>query len=145
MPSAVLVSVADAVVSALNGGTWSQTFTAARTYEPEYELKVTGTLQVPVVPAALKMTRGDRGRNFWTYEVRVGVFQRPDPYTQEALDALVLLVEQIGDYFAHPGFRLTSPAADCVSVELDPVYSDHHLYEFRQFSAVLALTFRLLR
>ena len=41
MPSTT-IQIADAVVSELNGHTFSQSFRAVRAYLPEYELGVTG-------------------------------------------------------------------------------------------------------
>jgi hypothetical protein len=54
------------------------------------------------------------------------------------------LVEEIADHVrSHPlaGF----PQARCTEVANEPVYAMEHLEEFRQFTSVLTLTYRVWR
>jgi hypothetical protein len=54
------------------------------------------------------------------------------------------LVEEIADFFRLR--RLTSyPDAIWVRTDNVPVYAPEHLEEFRQFTSVLTLTFRVVR
>jgi len=54
------------------------------------------------------------------------------------------LVEEIADHFrAQP--LVGYPQARCVEVDNEPVYAVEHLEEFRQFTSVITLTYRVWR
>ena len=55
-----VVDVADAVVTALNAGSFSQPFTAERAYLPCYELDDIKQLRVTVVPKTVEMQASTR-------------------------------------------------------------------------------------
>jgi hypothetical protein len=139
----VLIDIADAVVSELNAATFSVPLTAQRGYRPVFELGEMTALHVTVVPHGQAGQALDRNRDSFDYAIDVAVQQKVEP-TNVALDALMALVEEIADHFRRkslPGF----PAANCVEVKNDPVYSLDHLEEFRAFTSVIALTFRVWR
>jgi len=139
----VLIEIADAVVAELNAATFSVPLAAVRGYRPVFELGEMTALHVSVVPHGQSSKALDRNRDSFDYSVDVAVQQKVEP-TNATLDALMMLVEEIADHFrrkALPGF----PAAKCVEVKNDPVYSLDHLEEFRQFTSVLTLTFRVWR
>ena len=96
-----------------------------------------------VVPRSVASKSLDRQRDSYDYEIDVAVQQKVDP-TLANLDALVLLVEEIGDHFRHEPLS-GLPAARCVGVQNTPVYAAEHLQELRVFTSVLTLTFRLWR
>lgn len=140
---ATIVQIADAVVAQLNAATCSQPLQAERHYLPQFELSEMTELRVSVVPRAVASKGLDRNRDSFDYRVDVAVQRKLDP-TPGNLDALMALVEEIADHFrSHPlaGY----PQARCTEVENVPVYAPEHLEEFRQFTSVLTLTFRVWR
>jgi hypothetical protein len=140
---ATIVQIADAVVAELNGTTFSQPLTAERHYQPVFELAEMAELRVSVVPRGVASKVLDRSRHEFDYRIDVAVQQKIDP-TPGNLDALMELVEEIADHFrTQPlaGF----PQARCTEVANEPVYAMEHLDEFRQFTSVLTLTFRVWR
>jgi hypothetical protein len=140
---ATIVQIADAVVAELNGTTFSQPLTAERHYQPVFELAEMTELRVSVVPRSVVSKGLDRNRDSFDYLIDVAVQQKIDP-TPGNLDALMELVEEIADHFrSEPlaGF----PQARCTEVANEPVYAAEHLDEFRQFTSVLTLTFRVWR
>ncbi len=140
---ATIVQIADAVVAQLNATTFSQTLTAERHYLPRFELSEMTELRVSVVPRSVTSKGLDRNRDSFDYQIDVAVQQKLDP-TSGNLDALMALVEEIADHFrSHPlaGY----PQARCTEVENVPVYAPEHLDEFRQFTSLLTLTFRVWR
>lgn len=139
---AVILDIADAVVAALNGGTFSQPVAAERHYQPKFELSEMTDLKVSVVPRGLLSKTLDRGRDSFDYQIDLAVQQKTD-MTPAALDALMGLVEEIADRFRRQ--PLSGTDARCVEVENDPVYSPEHLESLRQFTSVLTLTFRVPR
>ena len=140
---ATIVDIADAVVSAINSGTFSKPVTAVRHYQPTFELSEMSNLRVSVVPRSVVITALDRGRDSVDYQIDVAVQQKTD-MTTAALDALMVLVQELADYFRRQplaGF----PLAYCVEVKNEPVYAIEHLDELRLFTSVLTFTFRVWR
>jgi hypothetical protein len=140
---ATIIQIADAVVAQLNAATFSQPLTAARHYAPSFKLPDMKTLHVTVVPRAISSASLDRSRDTFSYEVDVAI-QRKTDGEQATLDALMTLVEEIADHF-RVGPLASFPGARCMDVKNSPVFSPEHLDEFRQFTSVLTLTFRLVR
>ena len=145
----IIIDIADAVVEELNEGTFSAPFEAKRYYRPVFALKDMDTLHVSVVPKAQTIERADRRSNQHALQVDVAVQKRFDgaegakPPDAQA-DALMALVEEIGDFFRLR--RLTAcPAAVWVRTDNVPVYAPEHIEEFGQFTSVLTLTFRMVR
>jgi hypothetical protein len=54
------------------------------------------------------------------------------------------LVEEIADHFRTQPLA-SYPNARCTEVKNEPVYSLEHLDEFRQFTSVITLTYRVWR
>jgi hypothetical protein len=142
MPATIL-AIADAVVTQLNGTTFSQPVTAERHYQPKFELSEMTELKVSVVPRSLASKTLDRNRDTFDYLIDVAVQQKTD-MSQASLDALMTLVEEIADHFRTQPLA-SFPNARCTEVKNEPVYSLEHLDEFRQFTSVITLTFRVWR
>jgi hypothetical protein len=141
---AVITDIADAVVTELNGGSFSQPFTAARHYRPLFDLADMAALHVTVVPKGIVVERLDRSRNQEDVQVDVAVQKKFETGESAELDALVALVEEVADFFRLR--RLAAyPAAVWVKTENVPVYAPEHMDELRQFTSVLTLTFRVAR
>lgn len=140
---ATIIQIADAVVAQLNAATFSQPLTAVRHYAPSFKLPDMKELHVTVVPRAISSTSLDRSRDTFSYEVDVAI-QRKTDGEQATLDALMTLVEEIADHF-RAGPLASFPGARCMDVKNAPVFAPEHLDEFRQFTSVLTLTFRLVR
>lgn len=142
MPATIL-AIADAVLAELNATTFSQPVAAERHYLPQFELADMTALRVSVVPRSITSKGLDRNRDSFDYRVDVAVQQKLDP-TPGNLDALMALVEEIADHFRSEPLA-GYPQARCTEVENIPVYAVEHLDEFRQFTSVLTLTFRVWR
>ena len=144
---AVIIDIADAVVAELNGGTFSEAFTAERHYKPVFDLPEMKTLHVTVVPKGVDISAATRGLLRHDYQIDVAVQKKllAGAGAGEAteIDGLMGLVEEIADFFK--GRSLDSVSAVWVATENAPVYSPEHISELRQFTSVLTLTFRVLR
>lgn len=137
-----ITEIADAVVTELNGHSFSRPLTVVRAYLPVYDLAEMSTLHVTVVPKALASEIAGRNVMQSDYTIDVAVQQKPADLENPTLDALMSLVTEIADYFA---LRvLPAVKASCIRVENSPIYSTEHLGNLRQFTSVLSLTFRLL-
>jgi len=141
---ATILNIADAVVAELNGGSFSMSFTAMRTYIPRFDLADMTTLRVTVVPKGLEIAASSRGRDQHDYRLDIGVQQKFSEGDAAELDPLMGLVEELADHFR--GLVLdTEPEAACVVVENGPIYAQEHMREGRLFTSILTLTFRTWR
>jgi len=143
----LVIAIAAAVVAELNSapaGTFVQPFTAMRHYRPQFDLTQLKTLRVSVVPRGISITGLMRQANQHDTSVDVAVQKKVNPADVAELDGLMLLSEQIADFFRFR--RLTSlPEALWTKTENVPVYSPEHLETKQVFTSVLTLTFRVVR
>ncbi len=139
--SATVITIADAVVSALNAASLSQGFTATREYVLPKNLTDLGTLTVSVAPSLLAIKAFDLGpRKAFEPEIAIGIRQRTGN-VKATNDALMLLGEEVASLFA---FRpLDGTNARNVGVEVRPVYDPAALDTQGICSTLILLTFRL--
>ena len=137
---ALLIDIADAVAAELNNTELSQEFTAKVNLKPEFELKELKNLKVTVVPKSLKFSGAVRQESAKEMQIDIGVQKKTaDP---DQLAALLQLVEEIAGLFDRK--RLTGfPKTVCIGIENDPVYDPEHLRQYRQFTSVITLKFRV--
>jgi len=141
---ALIVDIADAVVTELNAGTFSQTFRAARHYRPQFRLEEMKDLHVTVVPKGVEATTVSRSGVQYDISVDVAVQKKLEKETNTDLDPLMNLAEEIANFFRLR--RLTQyPGASWLRSENDPAWSPGHLEELGQFTSVLTLTFRVVK
>jgi hypothetical protein len=136
-----LTDIADAVVNILNASGLTPEFTAERTLLPRYDLKALKTLKVSVVPKGRKITQGTRVHTMDEVQIDIGIQKKIS--NDSELDVLLKLVEDICGWFKAE--RLEGyPSALCVKKENEPIYDPGHLRQFRQFTSVVTLTFKVL-
>ena len=140
---AVITDIAEAVKDELNAGSFSQPFTAERHYRPLFELPEMKTLHVTVVPRGVTSEAAGRGAVQRDYEIDVAVQKKFDEGDNPEIDEFMTLAEEVGGHF-HRRRLAAQPGAACVKVENVPVWSQEHMEQFRQFTSVLTLTFRVL-
>ena len=141
---AVITDIAEAVVVQLNAGTFSQSFTAERAFLPVFELSDLKNVRVTVVPKGLLIIPGGRSHNQHDYAIDVAVQKKLDVADNAEIDPLMTLVDEIADFFRLK--RLESyPNAIWLKTENEPVFSQEHLDQMRQFTGLLTFTFRVMR
>jgi hypothetical protein len=138
---ALIADIAEAVVTALNGHTFSQPFTAARAYRPVFDLKDMTDLHVTVVPKGVELTAAGRGLAQSDVQIDIGVQKKLAAGDNAEIDALVGLVQETAEFVRATG-RFGEAA--WVKTENAPIYSQEHLGELRQFTSVLTLTLRVM-
>jgi hypothetical protein len=139
MPAAI-VQLADAVVADLNAATFSQPFTAQRSYLPRWKLEELATIRVTVVPKDDMGERASRAQWQEDYQLDVAIQQRLGANETAQMDALVLLGQELADYF-----KSRNPAGDLatlVAVAFAPLFDPDHLEKHKTLTTVLNLTFR---
>lgn len=139
MPAAI-VQLADAVVADLNAATFSQPFTAQRSYLPRWKLEELATIRVTVVPKDDVGERASRAQWQEDYQLDVAIQQRLGANETAQMDALVLLGQELADYF-----KSRNPVGDLatlVAVAFAPLFDPDHLEKHKTLTTVLNLTFR---
>ncbi|MCK4982264.1 MAG: hypothetical protein KAS17_05025 [Victivallaceae bacterium] len=136
----LLIDIADAVAVVLNNAELSQEFTAEVNLKPEFELKDLKNLKVTVVPKSLKFLGTIRQKSGKEVQIDIGVQKKTaDP---EQLATLLQLVEEIAGVFDRKRLAEYSKAV-CIGIENDPIYDPEHLRQYRQFTSVITLKFRV--
>lgn len=171
----VLISIADAIATELNTGFAASSFGASfqktkaeRSYPDwDHALEESGSLKVDVFPFGAKLETLTRGS--WKYRVATDVgirFRFNQEYTDEskpkriekaAVDRLVQLTEDVGEYFAQcqptqTGRRLTAvpaavwtPGGGDGGTDFRVWFNADHLKELRQFTGVVRLVYTVPR
>ena len=139
----LITQVAEAVLAELNGATFSQPFTAVRSYLPRSDLAELKTLKVTVVPSGLTVVTASRGQSQQDVALDVAVQQKLSGENNADLDPLLALAEEIAAHFR--GKRLTTFAdAMWVKTEFKAIYAPDHIDQLRTFTSVVTLTFRVI-
>lgn len=150
------VTVAQAVKVALNAaaatsGTFGEAFVARRVYVPLNSLEALEDLQATVYAAGDEQELLTRKLQDHDITVEIGLQKRLtpdcDPETEAGnteIDALVELSEKVADFFSPGGGGYAAMAATArwnkTALAL-PSYE--HLTQFRTFSSVITLTYKL--
>lgn len=140
MPTARIVTVAEAIKDALNAASLSQAFTATRGYIPATPLEDLTTLTVTVVPRAERQINLTRGKTEYEYDIDVGIQQRVSGDDASDLDPLMYLAEQIADLFTRAAIAGTTPSAGAITITNEPRWYPDHLERYRVFTSVVTVT-----
>lgn len=139
----LLLQVAEAVTYEINLGSYSQSVTAVRFYQPRFNLADMDALHVSVVPRSISEKQRSRALVSYDCGIDVGIQQR-SPMDQPALDALTRLVAEIADRLRNNPLT-AMPDARLMELSNEPVFAPDHLDELRQFTSVLSATYRVWR
>jgi len=141
---AVVNTIGDAVVTKLNAGTFTQSFTAVRKYAPMFRLRDMDTLHVTVVSSSESVEQSDRTTRKHDYTIDIGIQKRFSSDALTTLDPLLDLVQEISDEFT--GATLTGyTSATWTRTTVDPIFAPDHMSKFRQFTSVVRLSYRVFR
>ena len=148
----MIVDIADALVTLLNGETFSQTFTAVRKHLPQYKLAQMDTLHVTVVPKTevISAGGGTRASQQFDYEIDIAIQQRfGDDASEESAEFVELmdLREELIDFLRGRdiGTTGTSPIGRWTAITNEPIYAPEHMAQMRQFTSLLTVSYRMWR
>ena len=141
----VITDVADAIVVELNAATFSQPVNAVRAYLPQYKLTEMQNLHVTVVPKSIVLANPDRSRSQSDYSFDVAVQKKFSTGSNEELDALIDLVQDIVVYFRKNQRLESFPNAMWMKTEVPVLYAPGHMDQLRQFTSVVTVTYRVVQ
>ena len=138
------IDVADAIVTELNGGSFSEPLTVSRRVLPEFELAELKALTVTVVPKSVGISNITRDSSSFEVAIDIGIQQKIGKDTDTDVTRLSGVVTEIVTFMNRrklSGF----PAAVFVSIANEPVYAPEHLSEKRLFTSILTLTYKVIQ
>ena len=137
------LDIANALTAELNAATFSQPFTAVCKFVPFYPEEDLQTLRVTVVPKSYEETNQSRQSSVLTISVDVAVQKKLADIEADS-PAMLDLVSDILVCFK--GRTLTAcPYARWVESKNEPLFSPEHLGQYKVFTGVLTLTYRMVR
>jgi len=141
---ALAIDIADAVVTELAGGAFSQPITPMRRVLPEYELADLKDLRVTVVPAAVGIETASRTLSQHDVRIDIGIQKKLGKDIDTEVAQLCGLVDEIGEFLKRRPLQ-AAPSAAWVKLANEPIYAADHLAEQRTFTSVLTLIYRVIK
>lgn len=142
--SAIGRTIAAAVVTTLNAATLSQSVTFTRSYVPREQLEDHATLACHVVYAGQRASADSRSCWLHEYDIDIGIQKKFSSDVVTESDTQADLLEEIVDLFKTT--RPSGTAARMTGVDfLYPSGVPDHMTNYKQFTGVVRLTFRLVR
>lgn len=141
MPDSVLIQVAAAVKTELDGGSFALAPAIERLYLPQATPADVAGLTVMVRPAGREVRRLDRSRFERDYFVEVAIQKQVAARTNAVIDPLVAVAEEIADYLLDRPLA-GYPAAKFIEQEVLTPVSDEHLASANVVTAIVRITYR---
>jgi len=141
---ALAIDIADAVVTELAGGAFSQSFTPERRVLPEYELADLKDLRVTVVPAAVETSGASRTLSQHDVRIDIGIQKKLGRNLDTEVAQLAGLVDEIAEFLKRRPLQ-AAPYAAWIRTANEPIYAADHLAERRLFTSVLSVTYRVMK
>ena len=138
------VRIADAVVTELELGSFSQAITPVRNVSPVEELPDLATLHVTVVPKRLVPIRLTRSKRQYDVTIDVAIREKISDLDAET-GSLNLLLDEIEAFLETQGALTAVPGAQWVESEVTAPYSPDHLRDQRAYFGLVAVTYRLIQ
>ncbi len=137
--------MAQAISTLLNGGSFSIPFESQVLLKPLFDLTDLGALKVTVVPVSLGLERIARGISSGQYEVDIAVQQKLPAEDMDAdIESLMALVLEIAQYLdTTPLEYQTGKHTAAVKTDIKPIYSMEHLAEYKVFTSVVTVTYKV--
>ena len=136
------LTIADAVVTALNAATLSQSVTFERVYVPKFDVASAATIQGKVVPKSDAREMGSLADDNATIAIDIGVMKRLQNAVaneKAEIDALLELCEEIKAVLNRE--RMAGDTAVCVGVAQEIIYSVEDVDNGRVFLTAITANF----
>ena len=138
------IDIADAIVTELDGNTFSEPLVVTRRVLPKYELAELKALTVTVVPKSVDIANITRQSSSFEVAVDVGIQQKIGKDTDTEVARLSGIVSEMVAFLNR---RKLSDMDNVVFVSIsnEPVYAPEHLSEKRLFTSILTLHYKVIQ
>ena len=137
------IQISDALVAALNGGSFSsKQFIAKRSVLPLFELKDLSDLQVTVIPRNVEISILSRDKQMYEHTIDIAIQKKVDKPIEVEFDSLILFVFELAQ--AIGGYDLRSICAVYSGIDIKPLYSLDDLAQDGVFTSVLSVKYKTL-
>lgn len=141
-----VAQIIDAVVTQLNALSFTETFTATKTYNPQFDKKNSSTLQVQVSPVSYESENITRVQTKDTIAITIGIQKEiaidtnTGDFNQAEVEGMMATVEEILNGIR--GFDISSPvAAQQIGAVASPMFYPDHLYDYSIYTGIISLTY----
>ncbi|HBT76489.1 MAG TPA: hypothetical protein DEB39_06095 [Planctomycetaceae bacterium] len=139
----IVTQVANAVVFELANHEFSHPFEPKMLVLPVFESAELEVLRVSVVPRTLEIDRVTRASSKYTVGIDIGIQKRISGTPEETVAKMGELVDEIADFLKSQCLQ-KFPAAQCLGLTVDPLYSPEHLKQKRTFTSILSVKYVML-
>jgi len=136
----VAIDIADAIVTELSSGSFSEPLAVTRRVLPEFELAELKALTVTVVPRSVQITNATRDATAYAVAIDIGIQQKISKDTDTDVARLSGIVSELVAFLN----RRTLTTARFKSIANEPVYAPEMLSEKRLFLSVVTVTYTLM-
>ncbi len=125
------------LAAVLNGGQFSQEFTAAARALPEYDLAQLKNLTISIVPKSAEIVNLTRAVTSLEIEVDIAVQRKVSKDLDGDVEELLKLVSELVKFVN----RKNISDAKFKKIVNEPIYSSEHLNEKRLFTSLITVTY----
>jgi len=136
----IAIDIADAIVTELQTGSFSEPLIIARQVLPEFELAQLKQVTVTVVPKSVQIANITRQSSSFDVAVDIGIQQKIDKDTNAEVQRLSGIVSELVSYLNKKQLA-PFPAAQFKSILNEPVYVPEFLREKRVFLSVVTVIY----
>lgn len=137
------IDIADAIVTELSSGSYSEPLVVTRRVLPEHELAELKPLTVTVVPKSVGIANITRQSSSFEVAIDIGIQQKIGKDTDGEVTRLSNIVTEIVTFLNRKQLS-GMPSARFKSIVNNPVYAPEHLSEKRLFTSIVTVTYTVL-
>lgn len=145
-----LLDIADAVVVKLNAGSFSKTFTAAVRDDTDLKLEdsAADSVYVDIVPGGVKIERATRDARVFDCRTDIGIRCRPTTIDMTHFRDLLAFAGEIEEFLkpSDGNCRTLTTYTDAawIASEFRALWVPRHWHEWRQFTSIISVTYRVI-
>ena len=138
------IDIADAIVTELDGNTFSEPLVVTRRVLPEYEIAELKALTVTIVPKSVQINNITRQSSSFDVAIDIGIQQKIGKDTDTEVARLSDVVSEIVSFLNRRKLADMSGAI-FLSIANEPVYAPEHLSEKRLFTSIVTVTYKVIQ
>ena len=141
-----VAQITDAVLTEVNSLTTTTSFTASKTYNPDFDKRDETGVKVQLCPISLSTDSQTRSKTKDVVELTIGFHKRitidaDGNYNQTEVEDMMELVEEVLDGIR--GFDVASPRAQQISCIADPYFWADGLLDYQVYFGLIRMEYHV--